>query len=162
MMPAIIASRAPSYVRFCGTKPAVEHRAPFEIGKAETLSEGSDVTLLTYGFLLREAVTARAILEARGLSVRLVNLRSLKPIDEKVLLRAAQETRLLVTIEDHFLTGGLFSILAETLLRARMTCPVLPMALDERWFKPGRLDDVLVHEGFTGEQIAQRVRGALG
>jgi transketolase len=162
MLPAIVASEAPAYVRYCATPSAVEHRGDFAIGRAETLSEGNDVTLLTYGFLLREAVKARAILEARGVGVRLVNLRSLKPIDERALLRAARETRLVVTIEDHFVTGGLFSILSETLTRAGLACKVHPIALEERWFQPGRLDDVLAHEGFTGERIAERVLGALG
>jgi transketolase len=161
MMPAIVASRAPSYVRYCATKPTVRH-VPFEIGRAETLSEGDDVTILTYGFLLREALKAREALEARGRSVRLVNLRTVKPIDEKTVLRAARETRLLVTLEDHFVTGGLFSIVSETLTRARLACHVLPIALEERWFTPGRLDDVLAKEGFTGEQIAQRAERALG
>jgi len=98
------------------------------------------------------------MLEAEGLGVRLVNLRSLSPIDTEVVLKAARETRLIVTLEDHFQTGGLRSIVAETLLDAGTTCPVLPIALDGRWFKPALLQDVLIHEGFTGAQIAERIR----
>lgn len=160
-MPAILDGRAPTYVRYAAGNPAVEHREPFVIGKAETLSRGSDVTLLVYGFLLAEAEKARAVLEKRGLSVRLVNVRMPKPIDEEAVLSAARETRLLVTVEDHFLTGGLYSIVAELLVRNRRTARVLPIALDERWFKPALLADVLAHEGFTGEQIADRVEKAL-
>jgi transketolase len=63
----------------------------------------------------------------------------------------------LATVEDHFLTGGLYSIIAETLLRHGETVDVLPFALDERWFKPALLNDVLRFEGFTGEQIAARI-----
>jgi transketolase len=160
MLPAIVASGAPAYVRYCATPHAIAH-AKFTIGKAELLSEGGDVTLLTYGFLLREALKAKDILEKAGVAVRLVNLRSLKPIDERALLRAARETKLVVTIEDHFVTGGLFTIVAEALTRARVACKVLPIALEERWFTPGRLDDVLRHEGFTGEAIAAKVQSAL-
>jgi transketolase len=144
-------------VRYNASKPAVDHPAEFEIGKAEVLSEGGDVTLLTYGFLLREAAKAREILEREGVSVRLVNVRTLKPIDERVLLRAARETRLMVTVEDHFLTGGLHSIVAELFLARGVSCRVLPIALEERWFKPALLDDVLAYEGFTGAAIARRV-----
>ena len=116
-----------------------------------------DVTILVYGFLLREAWEAKARLEAEGLSVRLVNVRMPKPIDVEAVLSAARETSLLVTVEDHFLTGGLFSIVSETLVRHGQTADVLPIALEERWFKPALLPDVLRYEGFTGEQIAARI-----
>jgi transketolase len=162
MLPKIVASGAPAYVRYYAGKPAIEHTGGFEIGKAEILSEGNDVTLLTYGFLLREALVAKTILEGKRVGVRLVNMRTLKPVDERVILRAARETRLMVTLEDHFLTGGLFSIVAETFARHHVSCRVLPMALEERWFKPALLPDVLAHEGFTGEQIAAKVLVALG
>jgi transketolase len=156
-VPAIVRSGAPSYIRYVSHAPAVTHTAPFEPGKAEVLSAGNDVAILTYGFLLREATRAREVLEARNLSVRLLNLRSLKPVDEQALLEAARSATLVVTLEDHFMTGGLASILAEVLLRHRVTCTFLPIAFEERWFRPARLDDVLSHEGFTGEQVAAKI-----
>src|SRR5271166_1979979 len=87
-MPAVIESPRPFYVRYNASKAAVEHTEPFALGKAEVLSTGTDVAILTFGFLLREAERARAILAARGVSVRLVNLRTLKPIDEAAVLEA--------------------------------------------------------------------------
>ena len=120
------------------------------------------MAILTYGFLLREAHHARAILEAAGRSVRLVNLRTVKPIDEAAVLAAVRETRLTVTVEDHFLTGGLYSIVAELLLSHGVTGRVLPLALSERWFTPGLLARVLEAEGFTGEQIAAKIAAKLG
>jgi len=89
--------------------------------------------------------------------VRLINVRTPKPIDEEAVLSAARECNLLVTLEDHFLTGGLYSIVAETLLRHGQTADVLPFALDERWFRPALLADVLRFEGFTADQIAARI-----
>ncbi|HEY3235776.1 MAG TPA: transketolase C-terminal domain-containing protein [Polyangiaceae bacterium] len=157
MLPKIVESPAPAYVRFNAAPPAVEHVAPFEIGVAEVLSQGQDVTLLSFGFLLREAEEARKELESQGLRVQLVNLRTLKPIAEDVIVRAARGARLLVTIEDHFQSGGLYSIVAETLLKAGVSCRTLPIALEERWFQPGALDAVLEYEGFTGTAIARRV-----
>lgn len=159
-LPTLLADRSPWYVRYNSLPPAVLH-CPFAIGEAEVLSEGDGVALLTYGFLLREAVKARAILESRGVAVRLLNLRTLKPLDEEAVKEAARGTELLVTLEDHFETGGLFSIVAELLARSRITVRVLPLALPERWFTPALLDDVLSHEGFTGSRIAERVLGAL-
>ncbi len=161
-LPKIIESNAPCYIRYNAFPASVVHREPFELGKAEILSDGEDVTLLTYGFLVREVWKAKEILEAAKRSVRVVNLRSLKPIDEKAILKAARETSLLVTVEDHFLIGGLFSIMSEIFVRNGVSRRVLPIALEERWFKPALLADVLVHEGFTGEQLAQKVLRALG
>lgn len=160
-LPKILDAKRPTYVRYYAGKPVVEHQ-PFEIGKAEVLSQGTDVSLLVYGFLLKEAVEAKAILESKGLSVRLVNVRTPVPIDAEAVLAAARETKMLVTIEDHFKTGGLWSIVAELLLEHRTTAHVLPIALDRKWFKPALLPDVLRHEGFTGPQIAERVLAAMG
>ena len=160
MLPAILKSPDPAYVRYNASKPVVEH-APFSIGQAEIFGTGTDVALLTFGFLLEHVKRAAELLEARGVGVRLVNLRSLKPIDERAVVRAARDARLLVTIEDHFRTGGLYSIVAETLLAQRLTAKTLPIALEERWFRPATLPRVLEHEGFTGEKLAARVFWAL-
>ena len=88
-------------------------------------------------------------------------MRTLKPVDETAVLQAARETKLLVTIEDHFLTGGLFSIVSELLVRVGQTASVLPIALENRWFKPARLDDVLAYEGFTPPQLAEKIMKKL-
>jgi len=160
MLPAIWSSAAPSYVRVNHKKGTYMHQ-PFEKGKAETIGEGKDITLLVYGFLFGNALKAKEILEEQGLSVGLVNMRSLRPVDEEILIRCAKRSRLLVTIEDHLLTGGLYSIVAELLLKRRMTAAVLPLSLDEDWFRPGLLEDVIAHEGFTAAQIADRVRTEL-
>jgi transketolase len=161
-LPAVLQSPAPAYVRFCGRKAAVRHTEPFVVGKAEVLARGGDVAILTYGMLLEQAAEAKALLEETGLSVGLVNLRSLKPLDEEAVLAAVRGATLTVTLEDHFLTGGLHSILAELLLSRRASAWVLPIALRERWFTPGLLPLVLDAEGFTGAQIADRIRAELG
>src|SRR5262249_30164731 len=160
-LPAILADRAPWYVRYNGAPPALTHREPVTLGRAEVLSCGDRVAILTYGFLLGEAEKARRLLESRGLPVRLLNLRTLKPLDEAAVLAAAREASLLVTLEDHFLAGGLYSILAELLLRHRLAPRVVSLAFEERWFTPALLGDVLAHEGLTGERIAQPILGAL-
>jgi transketolase len=157
-LPHILSSPAPVYIRHNGLKPAVDHEHDFEYGRAELIARGHDVTIMVYGMLLAQAVEARNILEAEGHSVRLLNMRMLKPVDEVAILRAAAETSLLVTLEDHFLTGGLFSIVSETLVRNHVLANVLPISLEDRWFKPALLQDVLEYEGFTGPQIADQIR----
>jgi transketolase len=93
--------------------------------------------------------------------VRLVNLRTLRPIDVRAVLRAASESTLTVTIEDHSIVGGLYSIVCELLVAHGVQARVLPIALDPGWFKPALLKDVLAFERFDGASIANRVTSAL-
>ena len=160
-LPDIISRPSPMYVRFNARPAVVPHPAKFEFGSGELLRTGGDVAILTYGFLLEEAHRAAELLEQRGFSPALINLRTLAPIDRQLILTCAEKTRMMVTIEDHFRTGGLYSIVSEILLDARRTAAVLPVALTHRWFRPGLLRPVLEHEGFTGEQLAIRIEQAL-
>ena len=148
------------YIRYLNLPPVVEH-SDFEIGKAEIFGDGKDVAILVYGMLFAQAFKAKELLESKGYSVRLINMRCLKPIDEETILKAVDECKLIVTIEDHFITGGLYTILAEVLLRNRKTANVLPMALMNKWFKPALLNDVLEYEGFTGKQISEAISRQL-
>ena len=140
----VMESPEPFYIRYNNLKPVYKHSEKFEIGKAEVVSEGKDVTIIVYG-------------EKKGLSVGLINLRTVKPADEEAILNAAVNSKLLVTLEDHFITGGLYSITAELFLRNKIICDVLPIALKDSWFKPSLLQDVLEYEGFTGKKIADRI-----
>jgi transketolase len=157
MLPKIWASKQPAYVRICTRPTTFQHASTFDIGKAEIIAEGTDITILVYGFLFEQAMIAALLLREQGKSVGFINMRSLKPVDEQAIIQAALQSELVVTIEDHFLTGGLYSIVAETLLKHRVSANVLPIALDERWFKPARLSEVLEYEGFTGELMAEKI-----
>jgi transketolase len=159
-LPKVFADASPFYIRYNNTKPLVEHKK-FEIGKAEIFSNGTDVAILVYGFLFGQAFKAKEILEAQGFSVRLINIRTPKPIDKEAVLKSAGECKLVVTLEDHFVTGGLFSIVAEVLLENKKTANVLPIALMNKWFKPALLNDVLEYEGFTAEKIALAISSQL-
>jgi transketolase len=154
---SFLGTARPGYLRY-NPRPAVHRHAPFVWGMAETVGQGEDVALLVYGTLFTEAMEAKRRLEEKGLSVGLVNLRTVKPFDEATVLEAMRRARLTVTIEDHFLTGGLYSVIAETALRNRLTAAhVLPIALDNTWFKPALLPDVLEYEGFTGAKMAEKI-----
>ncbi len=157
----VILHPAPFYIRYNNLKSSVEHSREFRIGKAEIISEGRDIVILTYGMLLKQAVEAADVLRSEGRSVGVVNLRTLKPIDEDLLRKTCLNDVLLVTLEDHFLTGGLYSILSEFLVKEKARCNVLPIALDNKWFKPAMLSDVLEYEGFTPEKIAGRINREL-
>jgi transketolase len=159
-LPQLIASPAPCYVRYTG-RDARAPRPAANLGSADVRREGTDVTLLTYGLLVAEAELACDRLKERGISAGLINVRWLAPVDEAALLHAARTSALLITIEDHFKVGGLYSILCELLVRERVTARVAAHALDGRWFKPGTLPRVLDHEGFSAEKLANRVLLAL-
>jgi glutamate-1-semialdehyde 2,1-aminomutase len=111
--------------------------------------------------LVRQALDAQAKLAQLGVSARVLNVRMVKPIDEAAVLAAAAETRLLVVLEDHFETGGLCSVVSQTLIRRGLTPDILTLALGERWFRPALLADVLEREGFTAQAIAERVLARL-
>ncbi len=167
-LPSVLAAPQPFYIRYNAMKPAdsllLEQRSAFQIGGSETFGDNSndtDVAILTYGFLLREALVAQEALQKQGVKTRVVYFRTVKPIDTAAILRAAHECSLVVTLEDHFKTGGLYSIVAETLLEHRTTADVQPIALDERWFKPALLQDVLEYEGFTGASLTERIHTRL-
>jgi transketolase len=155
MLESIWKNDSPVYLR-ANTRAAVIKHSSFEIGKAEIISEGKDVTLMVYGMLLEETIKTKTILEAHGLQVGLANMRSLAPIDEKYILQTSIDSKLIVSIEDHFQTGGLYSIIAEIFLKNRTTADVLPIAL-KTWYKPGLLSEVLEYEGFTGEKMAAKI-----
>jgi transketolase len=156
-LPEILNSPLPFYIRYNSLKSAVTHSGNFEIGKAEIINYGDDITIITYGMLLRQAYEAMMMLEMKGISVRLINLRTLKPLDEETIIDAARETSLIVSLEDHFITGGLFSTLGELFLKYNIIGSVLPISLNDRWFKPALLNDVLEYEGFTGPAIAEKI-----
>jgi transketolase len=160
-LPQMFAENGPVYARHIGLQPAFEHKTPFEMGKAEVLTDGEDIGILTYGLMTRECHAAAKKLEAAGKSVRLVHNRSLKPLDEAAVLETLQKCKVTFTIEDHFLTGGLFSIVAELMVKRGRTARVVPFALEERWFLPTLLPQVLEHEGFTADKIVSRIQRAI-
>jgi transketolase len=159
-LPGVLQSSRPFYVRFNARRPVWRHSSDFVLGRAERVLDGTDVAILTYGTLFSEAYEAAVRLENGGLTVRLVNLRTVKPFDEEAALEAIRSTKLTVTIEDHFLSGGLYTLVAELLLSRRESADVFPIAFEERWFRPGLLPDVLEAEALSAAQIAERIERA--
>lgn len=166
-LPVLLATPCPSYVRHVGgpvhaLAPAFEHTAPFQLGKGEVLFDGDEIGILSYGVLSRECYAAARTLRAAGRSVRFVHLASLKPIDEAAVLETVARCKVTFTVEDHFLTGGLFSIVAELCAkRGKAPNRLVPFALEERWFLPTLLKDVLDREGFSSARLVERIQRVL-
>jgi transketolase len=157
----VVRDGAPWYLRYNALKPAFRHTAPFVPGTAEVLTEGTDVALLTYGCLTRECHDAALRLADAGIATRLLNMRTLKPVDEPAIVRAVRETRLVVTVEDHFVVGALATIVAEVAASNQLAVRLHPIGLVGRWFTPALYADVLEHEGFSGERLARRIATAF-
>jgi len=156
MLPIIWSTPNPSYVRI-NTRPAIYNHTPYEHGKAEVIESGDDLTIITYGFMFEASLEAQRRLKEQGLSVGLINFRSLKPFDGEAVRSLIGQTKRIISIEDHFITGGLFSILAEFLVKEGLTIPVHPIGFDSKWFKPARLSEVLAYEGLDTESLVKRI-----
>ncbi len=137
---AAVQYRGPCYVRYCDGPPTFEHSGDYQFGKGETLGDtDADIAILTYGFLVGEAVKAQALLARAGVNASVIDMRTIAPLDEPLVLHCANSTQLLVILEDHFQIGGLFSAIAEVLAIAHVRANLLPINLKGRWFKPGHL-----------------------
>ena len=156
MLPTIWASPHPAYVRINHKKGEYIHE-PYEQGKAEIIKIGKDITLLVYGFLFENALQTQKRLEEKGYDVGLINMRSLQPIDQHAILEATSTSKQLVIIEDHFKTGGLYSIIAELLTDKRIAIPIKHFSLGNHWFKPGLLQQVIEFEGFLPAQMEEQI-----
>jgi transketolase len=145
------------YIRLM-RKPQVklyEEGSMFTIGKAVTLREGMDVTIIATGFLAWEALKAAQILAERGIQARVLNMFTIKPVDQDAILAAAQETGAVVTAENHNAMNGLGSAVAETLVEV---CPV-PMeriGVFEQFGEVGPLDYLKDRFGMTAAHIAEK------
>ncbi len=154
----VLLSESPYYIRYNNRKPEYTHSNEFSEGKAEVIENGRDINILTYGALFNEAYKAYKILKNSGYNTGLINMRTLKPVDENVIVDSLKNSLLTVCIEDHFLKGGLYSIIAETALKHNVMGKVFPFAFDEKWFKPALLNDVLEYEQLTPEAISEKIK----
>ncbi len=145
------------YIRLM-RKPQVklyEEGSTFTIGKAVTLREGTDVTIIATGFLAWEALKAAQTLAERGIQARVLNMFTVKPVDQEAIVAAAQETGAVVTAENHNAMNGLGSAVAETLVE---TCPV-PMeriGVFEQFGEVGSLDYLKERFGMTAAHIVEK------
>lgn len=139
----------------------VYHKEPeFILGRADTLRDGSDVTVIACGLMVAEALKAAVMLEQQGIGTRVVNMHSIKPIDESTILKAASETGALVTAEDHTRIGGLGGAVAEVVAKA---CPVPleQVAVDDRFGESGSGAELYEKYGLTAECIVSAAKRAM-
>jgi len=159
---AAAAHYGPCYVRLIrGKLPLVFDNAyRFEIGKAVTMKQGTDATIMAIGTMVAPALEAAAVLAQEGISCRVLNMSTLKPIDEAAVLKAAAETGAIVTAEEHQEHGGLGSTVARITAKHKPV-PMGFVAVKDKFGMSGKPAELLERYGLTSREIAIAVREAL-
>lgn len=128
----------------------------FTLGKGITLHEGNDITVIATGIVVKDALEAVRELEAQGINARLINMHTIKPIDENIIIKAAKETGRIVTVEEHNVVGGLGDSVCDVTARK---CPVqvTKIGIQDRFGYSGPANDLLKLFGLSKENIAKVV-----
>jgi len=159
---AAAATDGPVYLRF--GRLAVENVTPadykFEIGRGVTLRDGGDVTVIANGLLVGEALKAADMLAADGISARVINMATIKPLDRELVWQAAAETGAIVTAEEHNVIGGLGSAVAEAVAE-KCPVPVLRVGVQDTFGKSGPALDLLPLFGLSADAIVEKAKAAL-
>ena len=152
----------PFYVRmFRDNSPVfTDESISFEIGKAQTLIDGSDVTIIAVGLQVWETILAEEILSSEGISVRVINMHTIKPIDKDVILKAAKETGAIVTAEDHQIHCGLGSAVAEILIQ-NFPVPQEFVAVKDSFGESGKGDELMKKYELDKDAIVRAVKNIL-
>ena len=140
---AIADHEGPVYLRFGRPVwPIFTSGLPFEIGKAQVFSEGSDVSIFACGHLVWKAIEAGKILQDKGISAEVINLHTVKPLDEEAILRSVRKTRCAVTAEEHNIIGGLGSAVAQTATR-NFPVPIEYVGTNDTFGESGKPEELL-------------------
>ncbi|MCM1528435.1 MAG: transketolase family protein [Alistipes sp.] len=153
----------PVYMRFGRlAAPVINDRETykFELGKGVVLKDGGDVTIVATGLMVNEAMEAAKALEAEGISARVVNIHTIKPLDKELICKCAKETGLIVTAEEHSVIGGLGSAVAEAVTEC-CPVPVVKIGVNDEYGHSGPAVELLKEFGLSAENIAETVRTAL-
>lgn len=152
----------PVYLRF--GRPSVpnftDENARFEIGKAIMLNEGTDVTVIATGHLVWEAVQAAQSLEKEGISVELINIHTIKPLDSDAVISSARKTGAVVCAEEHLIAGGLGESVASLLARTNPV-PMEFVAVDDKFGQSGTPAELMKAYGLDSEHIINAVKKAI-
>jgi transketolase len=159
---ALAEHRGPAYFRFGRERTPVftTPETPFELGRAQMLRHGSDLTIVACGPLVLEALKAARALAAEGIEARVLNFHTIKPLDVETLVAAARETGALVTVEEHQVHGGLGSAVAEA-LALHHPAPIEMVAMPDSFGESGRAEELLEKWGLTAPAIVERARRVL-
>ncbi len=160
---AAINFNGPVYMRFGRYAVPVlfdKENYKFELGKGVQMRDGSDLTIVATGMMVSMALEAAETLAAKGISARVVNIHTLKPIDKDIILKAAKETGAIVTAEEHSIIGGLGSAVAEVVGEG-CPVPVVRLGVNDQFGHSGKVPPLLEMYGLTPANIVEKAEAAL-
>lgn len=160
---AVAEMEGPCYVRLgrmAVSRVNDETNYNFVIGKGITLAEGNDVAIIATGIMVEAALEAKEELAKEGINARVINIHTIKPIDEELIIKAAKETGVIVTAEEHSVIGGLGSAVAEV-VSENCPVPVLRVGVKDTFGESGKPNELLEKYGLTSKDIINKVKKAL-
>ena len=147
----------PCYVRLCrlATPEIYDENQKFEIGKMVQIGEGTDATIFATGVTVSEAITAQKELKEKGINVRVIDVHTIKPLDEEMIIKCAKETKRLISVEDHNIIGGIGSAISEVLTDK---CPTKleRMGINDTFGKSGNAKELLKYFKIDSQAIIDR------
>lgn len=161
---AVAEYKGPVYVRLGRAKvPTIynENEFKFEIGKGIELTEGNDVTIIATGIMVSKALEASEKLKEEGISARVIDIHTIKPIDKGIIIKAAKETKGIVTAEEHNIIGGLGSAVAEIVVE-NSPVTMKRVGVEDTFGESGKPNDLMKKYGLTVENIMNKVKEIVG
>lgn len=161
---ALINYEGPAYLRLA--RPATEiitdeiEGYEFKLGKGVCLRDGKDVSIIATGIMVPIAMKAAELLKAEGIDARVIDMHTIKPLDEQIVLEAAEQTGAIVTSEEHSVIGGLGGAVCE-LLSEKCPVPVVRHGVNDEFGRSGTANAVLEYYGLTAEVLAQKAKKAI-
>lgn len=154
----------PVYLRFGRAATPVlfdKETYKFKIGKGVVMADGADVTIAANGYMVDIALQARELLKADGIDAVVLNIHTIKPLDEKLILSYAAKTGAIVTAEEHNIIGGLGSAVCEAVC-GKAPVPVLRVGVNDQFGRSGKVPPLLEYYGLTAQNIAENCKKAIG
>lgn len=152
----------PVYIRLgrLGVPAIFDENYTFNFGKGNQLKEGTDITIISMGLMISKCVKAAELLEKEGISARVINISTIKPIDQDIIIKAAKETNCIVTVEEHSIIGGLGSAVCDV-VSEYYPVKVVKIGVNDIFGESGNPEELLIKYGLTVENIYNSVKKAI-
>lgn len=159
---SVVEYMGPVYIRLCRQPTPIiyDEDCSYALGKGVTLTDGNDAAVIACGVMVAEALLAAERLKERGIFVKVIDLHTVKPIDEELIVKTAIETGGIVTAEDHNIIGGLGGAVSE-ILGENYPVPMRRVGVDDVFGESGETDELMVKYGLTADHIAQKVKDLI-
>lgn len=161
-LPKILEYKGPVYIRMFRkvAEPVFDSNYEFDLFKADVVKEGNDVTVLASGIMVKEALKASEVLKEEGIDVEVINVHTIKPLDEETILNSLRKTRACAVLENHNLIGGLYSAVSE-LLCSKLPMKVEKVGVNDRFGEVGKMPYLKEVMGMTTEDAINAIKNAV-